>query len=185
MVVDEVLQVTRLEAGRLPVRLQPLPLLPFIHSLIDRVRLEWRDPAPAEIDLLGGDVTVWADPAMLEIVFRNVLDNARKYARSGSPIEIEIRPYAGKDHVQVRLTDHGPGIPADQREHIFERFSRGAATASSWTRGYGLGLYIARELLRAHNGQISRREPAPREPALSSPSARHHGWTCTAPAMAL
>jgi signal transduction histidine kinase len=154
MVVDEVLQVTRLEAGRLTVRLQPLPLAPFIHALVDRVRLEWRDPGAPVITVQGTDAPIWADPAMLEIVFRNILDNARKYGRSGSPIDIELRPLVGEDHVQVRITNQGPGIPPDQRERIFERFARGTATTSSWTRGYGLGLYIARELLRAHSGQI-------------------------------
>jgi signal transduction histidine kinase len=155
MVVDEVLQVTRLEAGRLPVKLQSLTLVTFIRTLIDRIRLEWLNDAPPEISVRGADVAVWGDPDMLEIVFRNLLDNARKYAPPGSPIEIEIRQARGADHVQIRLSDRGPGISPDQLEHLFERFTRGSATAASWTRGYGLGLYIVRELLRAHNGQIT------------------------------
>ena len=155
MVVNEVLQVTRLEAGRLPVRLQPLPLVTFIHALIERVRQEWLNAAPTEITVRGVDVAVWGDPEMLEIVFRNLLDNARKYGPPGSTIEIEIQHVQGADHAQVRISDQGPGISSDQLEHLFGRFSRGSATADSWTRGYGLGLYIVRELLRAHNGQIT------------------------------
>jgi two-component system sensor histidine kinase ResE len=154
MVVDEVLQVTRLEAGHLPVRLHPLPLAEFMRSLVERVRQGWIDGEPPPISVEGEETLVWADPSMLEIVFRNLLDNARKYAPPGSPIEIIIRRDAGLDRMQVRLYDHGPGIPPEQLEHIFERFSRGPHTAASWTRGYGLGLYIARELLRAHNGEI-------------------------------
>jgi signal transduction histidine kinase len=152
-VVEEVLQVTRLQAGRLPVRLQPLPLRAFLHGLLERVRQDWAgDERPVQMP--GGDeVVVWADPAMLEVVLRNLLDNARKYTPPASPLEFEILSDAA-GRVQVRLSDHGPGIPPDQIERIFERFSRGHRSASEWTRGYGLGLYIARELLRAHNGEI-------------------------------
>jgi signal transduction histidine kinase/HAMP domain-containing protein len=155
MVVDEVLQVTRLEAGRLPVRLQSLRLVTFIQALIERLRLEWRNGAPTEITVNGLDLAIWGDPAMLEIVFRNLLDNARKYAPSGSSIEIEIEQVQGSNQARIRISDQGPGISPDQLEYLFERFSRGSASAASWTRGYGLGLYIVRELLRAHNGQIT------------------------------
>jgi signal transduction histidine kinase len=148
-----VLQVTRLEAGRLPVRLQPLALAPFVHQLLERVHQDWTgDDRPVIFSAPDEDVTVWADPQMLEIVLRNLLENARKYTPGGSSLDLEIRPDRGGTQVQVRLGDHGPGIPADQRERIFGRFTRGGHV--SWTRGYGLGLYIARELMRAHNGTI-------------------------------
>jgi signal transduction histidine kinase len=153
-VVEEVLQVTRLEAGRLPVYLQSLPLVTFLRTLLERIRREWiEDERPVRLPE-GDEVVVWADPAMLEIVLRNLLDNARKYTPAGSPLEVEVRTDPATHRVQVRLSDHGPGIPRDQLDHIFERFSRGSRPASQWTRGYGLGLYIARELLRAHNGEI-------------------------------
>jgi signal transduction histidine kinase len=149
-----VLQVTRLEAGRLPVCLQPLPLVAFLHMLLERIGQEWADDGRTIRMADEEEVVVWADPDMLEIVLRNLLDNARKYTPPGSPLDVEVRPDLATDRVHVRLRDHGTGIPPDQLDRIFARFSRGPQSASQWTRGYGLGLYIARELLRAHNGEI-------------------------------
>ncbi|MHB8617991.1 MAG: HAMP domain-containing sensor histidine kinase, partial [Chloroflexota bacterium] len=152
-VVNEVLQVTRLEAGHLPVRLESLAVVEFLHGLLQRVRQEWAgDERPVRVEGWPG-VLVWADRAMLEIVFRNLLDNARKYTPPGSPLEIDVAADPATHRVQLRLTDHGAGIPPNQLDHIFERFWRVSHSASQWTRGYGLGLFIARELLRAHNGE--------------------------------
>lgn len=154
-VVEEVLQITRFDAGRLKASLQPLPLSSFLHGLVEKMRAEWSTGdhcfilhEPAE------EIEVWADSVLLEIVLRNLFDNARKYAPQGSPIEIETDVTASNGQFEVRVVDHGSGIPEDQLEHIFERFSRGTQSSYSWTRGYGLGLYIARELMLAHNGTI-------------------------------
>lgn len=152
-VVEEVLQVTRLDAGRLQVHLQPLSLNSFLRAVVARTRQEWVGSdhwvvAPE----IASDIQVWADEGLLEIVLRNLLDNARKYSPPGTPIEVEARP--SNDRVQIQVIDHGPGIPPDQLESIFERFSRGKQSSYQWIRGYGLGLYIARELLRVHNGAI-------------------------------
>jgi len=154
-VIEEVLQVTRLEAGRLSVRLRPLPLVAFLRALLERVRAEGGgDTRTVRLRVTDDETLVWADPAMLEIVLRNLLDNARKYTPAGSVVEVEVRDDPAAGRVQVRVRDHGPGIPPDQRERIFERFARGGRAGAEWTRGYGLGLYITRELLRAHNGAL-------------------------------
>jgi PAS domain S-box-containing protein len=154
-VVEEVLQLTRLDAGRLEVRLQPLSITRFLRNLVEKVQAEWTTSdhcimlhGPAE------EILVWADGGLLEIVLRNLFDNARKYTPQGTTIEVETDITDSTGQVQIRVIDHGPGIPADQLEHIFERFSRGAQSSAHWTRGYGLGLYIARELMLAHNGSI-------------------------------
>ncbi len=154
-VVEEVLQLTRFDAGRLEARLQPLSLTRFLRSLVEIVEAEWISSdhciilhEPAE------EILVWADGSLLEIVLRNLFDNARKYTPQGTAIEVETEVTASTGQVQIRVIDHGPGIPEDQLEHIFERFSRGAQSPYHWTRGYGLGLYIARELMLVHNGSI-------------------------------
>jgi len=125
-VIEEVLQVTRLEAGRLPVRLRPLPLVAFLRALLERVRAEGGgDTRTVRLRVTDDETLVWADPAMLEIVLRNLLDNARKYTPAGSVVEVEVRDDPAAERVQVRVRDHGPGIPPDQRDRIFERFARG------------------------------------------------------------
>ncbi len=100
------------------------------------------------------ETLVWADRNMLEIIVRNLLDNARKYTPMSSSVTLSLLPASDAGEVQLRIEDDGPGIPKEQLESIFERFSRGVHTSSNWNRGYGLGLYITRELVRAHNGSI-------------------------------
>jgi PAS domain S-box-containing protein len=154
-VVEEVLQLTRFDTGRLEVHLQPLSITRFLRSLVEKVHAEWIGSdrciifhEPAE------EILVWADGGLLEIVFRNLFDNARKYTPEDTAIEVEAEMTTSTGQVQIRVIDHGPGIPEDQLEHIFERFSRGIHSTYNWTRGYGLGLSIARELMLAHNGTI-------------------------------
>lgn len=154
-VVEEVLQLTRVEAGRLRVHLQPLSLREFLQTTLESTRLAWiGDDRPLVLRAPDGLRPVQADRDVLQIVVRNLLDNARKYSPASSPIEVEVEPAPGADQVLVHISDHGSGIPPEQLERIFERFSRGARTSHGWRRGYGLGLYIARELIRAQEGQI-------------------------------
>lgn len=161
-VVEEVLQLTRFEAGHLEAHLQPLSIPRFLHSLAENINAEW---ASSDYRVIlheaPQDILVWADDTLLEIVLRNLFENARKYTPQGMAVEVETEIIASTGQARIRVIDHGPGIPADQLERIFERFSRGAQSADSWTRGYGLGLYIARELMQAHNGSIraENREP--------------------------
>ena len=109
----------------------------------------------------AAELLVWADPTMLEIVVRNLLDNACKYTPPTAPIEIEVTAKPANNAVEVDVIDHGPGIAPDQMDHIFDRFARGTVSSQNWNRGYGLGLYLARELMRAHNGfiEVENREP--------------------------
>ncbi|MGZ3609640.1 MAG: sensor histidine kinase [Ktedonobacteraceae bacterium] len=154
-VVEEVLQLTRFEAGRLDVRLQPLPLVPFLQSLVDNIQAEWNNEDHFCIyHTPANDMLVWADAGLLEIVLRNLFDNARKYTPPGTLVEVETEIISSTGQVEIRVIDHGPGIPDDQFEHIFERFARGSQSADNWTRGYGLGLHIARNLMRAPNSSI-------------------------------
>ncbi|HYB02698.1 MAG TPA: ATP-binding protein [Ktedonobacteraceae bacterium] len=154
-VVEEVLQLTRFEAGRLEVQMQPVPLTRFLHSLVGRINVEWgggdhyiifREPTQ--------EILAWADAGLFEIVLRNVFENTRKYTPQGTAVEVETDTIATSGQVQIRVIDHGPGIPDDQLESIFERFTRGTQATATWTRGYGLGLYISRELMLAQNGSI-------------------------------
>jgi len=154
-VVEEVLQLTRFEAGHLEVRLQPLSLSHFLQSLVGKVNAEWISSDHYCILHEPGEKTlIWADGGLLEIVMRNLFDNARKYTPPGTLVEVETEIITSTGRVEIRVIDHGPGIPENKLEHIFERFSRGSQSSDNWTRGYGLGLHIARKLMLAHNGSI-------------------------------
>ncbi len=152
-VVEEVLQVTRFEAGRISVQLQALPLGLFLRRVLKRLQEEGiEETHPLVLSLPQKDIWVHADHNLLEIVIRNIIDNARKYTPIGNSIDLVLEVQAGC--VQVSISDHGPGIPSEQLPHLFERFFRGSDGMQNSRNGYGLGLYIARQLIEAQQGEI-------------------------------
>ena len=82
----------------------------------------------------------------------NLLDNAIEYSPQGGSIAIELST-PDADRVEIAVRDHGPGIPPDHREHIFERFYQ-AGEGQSNAAGMGLGLYISSEIVELHGGSI-------------------------------
>lgn len=103
---------------------------------------------PTDLEAYGS----WSSTAQ---AVQNLLENARRYA-PGSPVRISARRSA--DHVELRVVDHGPGLAADEQDHVFDSGIRG--TASTGTRGSGLGLTISQELLARQQGRIWT-EPTP------------------------
>ena len=102
---------------------------------------------------------VKADARLIVQVMINLLDNAIKYAPAGSCIHIDIE--STKENVQVRVADEGPGIPDDQKEHIFELFYTGGNPTGDSRRGLGLGLALCQSIMKAHHGAIAARDNLP------------------------
>ena len=94
----------------------------------------------------------------LDIIFRNLIDNAVKYAGATPQVEVSLRP-AGDGQVLVRIADNGRGIPPHLRRKIFGRFVRLGSELEREKPGTGLGLYIVRTLVRRHRGRIRVRDP--------------------------
>jgi two-component system sensor histidine kinase KdpD len=94
------------------------------------------------------DVAV--DPLQVDQVFTNVLENALRYAPPDSEVQVSVAAF--RDVVRVRVVDQGPGIPAADRERVFEAFVRGDRTSER--PGSGLGLAIAQAIVVAHGGRI-------------------------------
>jgi signal transduction histidine kinase len=107
----------------------------------------------------GPAARVHADPAALEQVLANLLDNAVKY--SDNVREVTVRVGWAGPYAVIDVIDGGIGVSPDDRAHIFERFYRGTGAAHH-RRGFGLGLAIARELVAAHGGRIELHESGPR-----------------------
>ena len=138
--IEEILLASRLEAVAGLERLEAVDLL----------ALAAEEAAHYDIEAGGEPVTVEGDRLLLRRLARNLLENARRYAGDG-PIEIAVAPEGGRAVLEVR--DHGPGVPAEERERIFEPFYRRAATAESG-RGSGLGLALVRDIAGRHGGNV-------------------------------
>ncbi len=150
--IDELLDVARLSAGRLTLEPEEIELASFCREAADRFaedlarrncRLEIRSNGPGPI------IEFW-DPNRLDQVVGNLISNAIKYGE-GAPIEIALRA-EGPDAV-IEVRDHGIGIPSADHERIFLRFER--AVSNARYGGIGLGLWIASEIVRASGGTIS------------------------------
>jgi signal transduction histidine kinase len=148
--VVEMLDLARLGEGRLDVALDPVPLRP----LIDRVVEDYRDSAPRhEIRWCppAAPLIVRGDEHRLEEVLSNIVENAVKYSPAGGPIDIILSVAGGRAEIAVR--DRGIGIPAADLPHMFERFRRGRNVARHYG-GLGVGLFISREIVRRHGGDV-------------------------------
>lgn len=157
--VQTILDISRLEAGRLQLTFGPVAIRPLLEQA-------------AEATLLTGNrqvlwhfnahlPPVWADETHLDEVIRNLMRNADKYSPPGKPIH--VRALLEEDQVRIAIADHGPGIPPDKQESIFERFVRAQAQETA-PPGWGLGLYFARKLTEAQHGFLGVRSPIWEDP---------------------
>ena len=99
------------------------------------------------------------DPVLLEILFSNLIENALKYSPREKPVTVELKTSSG-DKV-ISIFDEGVGIPNTEKDKIFEKFYRGGNENTRMTKGTGLGLYLARKIVEAHNGMVRVKENSP------------------------
>lgn len=152
--VDDVLDLARLESGSLLCELRPTSL----GDVIDEVLAA--NSTACETHVISMDVEedlplVMADADRLGQVIRNLLSNACRYARPGSRVLIKAQQITDGDGpiVLFSLTDEGPGIPEDEEERLFDKFAR-LSTSEGAEKGAGLGLFISRGIVEAHGGRI-------------------------------
>jgi signal transduction histidine kinase len=153
---EDLLEMARIEHGEVQLERVEIDACELVREVVDDNRpfAEVREQA-LELEF-GRQGTIYADVGRLRRAIGNLLGNAIKFAPERSPIAV----WAGRDSggFSVRVTDKGPGVAADERERIFEKFSRGRRSAQ--VSGAGLGLSIARSLVELHGGTL-RYEDAP------------------------
>lgn len=150
--VTQLLDLSRVEAGAVSLDLACFEIGPFLEAAVADAKAAHPDPVFTVRAESG--LTVHADRDRLHQVVANLLDNAARHSPPGGAVTVTAKPQADTLLLQVR--DEGPGIPAEERGQVFERFSRGSASqVGSPGGGTGLGLAIARWAVDLHGGQIA------------------------------
>ncbi|MBI2760165.1 MAG: MEDS domain-containing protein [Chloroflexi bacterium] len=147
--LDQLLDISRLEAGRLTLDRQPTDLVALVEQVVSGARA-WSDRHVITLTV-PPTLEAMVDPLRLEQVVTNLLDNAIKYSPDGGPVEVELSRVGGTA-AELMVRDWGLGIPLEKRGQIFERFYQ--AHSGGHQSGMGLGLYISRRLVEAHGGEI-------------------------------
>ncbi|MGI8491992.1 MAG: ATP-binding protein [Acidimicrobiales bacterium] len=148
--INELLDISRLETGRLVLRRQMVSLKGLAAAVVDNVALEWPE-LEATLCFSPGFPEVYADADKLEQVLTNLVENACKYGSAG---ELGIEGDAAAGEVSVTVADRGEGIPEADLAKVFTRFFRRSEGRPS---GSGLGLWISRGLVEAHGGRLEAR----------------------------
>jgi PAS domain S-box-containing protein len=149
--VDNLLETSRLEAGLLHLEKAPVNLMQFIQGVAAEASI--RDNKRHVFTAKGKKLPrVNIDAKRIRQVLDNLIDNATKYAPADT--EIEIAAEQADNELIISVTDHGPGIPAEELTNIFDRMYRIEQRVYSGADGMGLGLYICQRLVSAHGGKI-------------------------------
>ena len=151
--VETLLQFGRMESGAAQYQFQPFELATIIDETAASLEAMARQDG-IRIDLVRptAPVCVNGDVSAITAAIRNLMENAIKYSAGASRIAVEWQQR--HDLVEVRVIDHGQGIPVDEQQAIFGTFVRGRAAMASKVRGTGVGLSMARQIAAAHGGQI-------------------------------
>jgi len=153
--VGDMLDLARIEGHALELHLEPIDVAAAAEAAADRLRTT-RPERRVDVVADPGSVEAIADWDRLGQVLDNLLVNADRYAPGGTPIEILVAPGV-RGTVVTRVVDHGPGVPAELRDRIFERFVRDEHAGAE---GTGLGLAIVSGLVEAHAGRVWLDDPA-------------------------
>lgn len=149
--VEDLLEVAALEAGGIALRRRPTDLAGVVTEVVETLEERVRDKGQTIAVHVDPETPVaFIDGARLRQIVTNLITNAHLYGGDGGRIDVRLRP-AGET-VELVVADNGPGIPADELDHVFERFYRGAGELVA--SGTGLGLAIVRSLVEAHGGTI-------------------------------
>jgi signal transduction histidine kinase len=170
--VQAILDVSKLDAGKLPLNFGPVAVVPLLQRAADVIlagsqrRIVWTVPETLP--------PAWADEIYLERIICNLLSNADKYSPAGAPIDLTV--LLSKGCMDITVADQGPGIPAELQTKIFNPFQRLERGDRIVTEGWGLGLYFAHGLAQAQGGRLTVQSPV-----QDSPDGGGTAFTLTIP----
>jgi signal transduction histidine kinase len=152
--INDLLDLAKIEAGRMEVRSEPLSLGDVFEGLINLLKPLAEQKNLAIVPQVAADVPIiYSDPAKLQQVLYNFLSNAIKFSPEGAGVEL-LAETAGQESVRISVTDHGPGIEPEKHEMIFEKFRQIDGSVTREHSGTGLGLAISKELTALLGGSV-------------------------------
>lgn len=149
VMIEDLTEIARIDGGQLQLRCEPIEIASFLQDFLQRPT-STLEVSRVQLDSGTESCTALADVDRLDRIITNLLSNALKYSQASTPILIRLSARPGE--VVVSITDQGCGISPDDIPHLFKRFYRASNTRQA--EGIGLGLYITKVMVEAHNGCI-------------------------------
>ncbi|BAE51440.1 sensor histidine kinase [Paramagnetospirillum magneticum] len=147
--IDVCLADARFTSAVAALQVRQLDLAALVEEIC-REKAEFGLPGRVHLTV-AARMTLTADPALLRVALSNLIDNALKYSPAASgPVMVSLDLH--QSVARITVTDHGPGIPADEADRVFEKFYR--SPSATGTKGAGLGLYIVKQIVESHGGTI-------------------------------
>jgi signal transduction histidine kinase len=151
--VDDLLDISRMEAGQLQIEMETVSMHDVIHRVADCLQnIATEKSVDLQVIVPASLPTVQGDTGRLEQAVTNLVHNAIKFTPQGG--EVAIRACVEDESLMVRVGDTGIGIPADALPNLFQRFYQVNGSATREAGGTGLGLYIAKKIIEGHEGRI-------------------------------
>lgn len=156
LLMDALLDMSRIQAGRMVLDLDTIDVGGLVGTVLNHFEFDLRRrKREVRVALPEQPLEVVWDPLRMQGVLVNLIGNALKYSPEGGPIVLEVQPRGADQRlIELTVTDHGIGIPPEERALIFDRFYRVRATIEHGFKGTGIGLYIARHVVELHGGRI-------------------------------
>jgi signal transduction histidine kinase len=152
-IIDNVLDLARLQSGQAKMRFRRTPLSSLIEERAQAYAIAVRKPS-LEFDIPERLPDLHADPDLVTQVLSNLIDNALRYARERVTVGAEEAELSGAPGVIVSVKDDGPGLPAAEAARLFTKFGQIGRASGSGYKGTGLGLSICKEIVACHGGRI-------------------------------
>ncbi len=147
--IENLLDTYRLKSRTVQMSPKPTPLAPFFQGILDRLASQEIN-LEIMLEIIPTDLIVFADEKRLNQVISNLISNASKYAPNSI---LDIKAEYLDDKIHITFSDNGPGIQQEHLQHLFKKFYR-VPERSGGVRGTGLGLFICKQIIEAHEGSI-------------------------------